>query len=114
MHEASIAESIIEIAEEHCSKAGCTRVETVRVDIGGASGVHPEALLKAFNIIKADSMASAASLIINRIPLGGTCRGCGRDFDTEEAFILQCPSCEGRELELKRGRELDIMEIQVE
>jgi hydrogenase nickel incorporation protein HypA/HybF len=113
MHEASIACGIIEIADDHCRKAGYGRIDAIEVNIGSASGILPDALQMAFEIARADTLASNASLIINLIPLGGVCRDCGREFNTDEAFILQCPNCGGKDFILNRGREMDIAEIEV-
>jgi hydrogenase nickel incorporation protein HypA/HybF len=114
MHEASIALSILDIAEQHCKNAGYSAVQSVMVDIGSASVVLPDALSMAFDIVKTDTTAHNASLIINEIPIGGHCMGCDRDFTTDEAFILACPNCEGRDFKLTSGRELDIREIEVD
>ena len=73
MHEASIALGILDIAREHCKKAGYHTIQSIEVNIGAASGVLPEALALAFDIAKTDSIAQNASLIIHRVPLGGSC-----------------------------------------
>jgi hydrogenase nickel incorporation protein HypA/HybF len=112
MHEASIALSILDIAEKHCRRAGYSTVESVVVDIGTASGVLPEALSMAFEIAKADTIAHEASLIINTIPIGGHCTGCSGDFTSDELFILVCPNCGDRSFRILTGRELDIKEIE--
>lgn len=114
MHEASIALSILDIAEEHCRKAGYSTIQSIAVDIGSASGVLPDALAMAFDIVKTDTIARNASLIINEIPLGGRCMECSRDFTTEEAFLLKCPNCGGRDFKLTSGRELEVKGIEVD
>lgn len=114
MHEASIALSILDIAERHCKEAGYSTVQSIVVDIGTASGVLPDSLAMAFDIVKADTTACDASLIINEIPIGGHCRGCDRDFTSDEVFILSCPNCNGKDFMLTSGRELDIKEIEVD
>lgn len=114
MHEASIALNIIEIAQKECEKAGYSRITSIEVDIGSASGVLPDALLMAFDIVKLDTPASGAGLIINEIPLGGTCKGCGKPFTTDDKFILKCPHCGSRDFTLETGRELNINEIEVD
>jgi Zn finger protein HypA/HybF involved in hydrogenase expression len=52
--------------------------------------------------------------MIENIPLGGSCRGCGSRFVAEEQFILSCPHCGSGDFFLDAGRELDITEIEVE
>jgi hydrogenase nickel incorporation protein HypA/HybF len=114
MHEASIALSILEIAEEQCRNAGCTKIQSVSVNIGQASGVLPDALLMAFDIVKLETIANDARLLINDIPLGGSCHECDKGFTTIEPFILECPHCGGKDFVLDRGRELDITEIEAD
>lgn len=114
MHEASIALSVIEIAEKQCNDAGFGKVTGISLRIGKGSGVLPDALMMAFDIVKLDTIASGASLEIESIPLGGCCNDCGGDFNTEDQFILACPNCHGRNFALKRGRELDIIAIEVD
>jgi hydrogenase nickel incorporation protein HypA/HybF len=114
MHEASIAQSILDIAMEQCSQAGYRSITSVEVRIGSASGILPDALTMAFDIIKLDTMADGAELVIEHVPLGGSCRGCGGRFVTDEQFILSCPHCGSGDFLLDAGRELDITEIEVE
>jgi hydrogenase nickel incorporation protein HypA/HybF len=114
MHEASIALSILEIAEENCKKAGYGRVTSVGVKVGRASGVLPGALLLAFDVVKTGTIAAEATLLIEDIPLGGSCRACGGDFTSEERYVLSCPACGSLEFAINSGRELDIVEIEAE
>jgi hydrogenase nickel incorporation protein HypA/HybF len=113
MHEASIALSILGIAEEHCLRAGYSKVESIAVRIGKASGVLAEALLMAFDVVKAGTASEEASLLIDEVPLGGTCEACGSDFTAEEQYILGCPVCGCASFHLSSGRELDVTEIEV-
>ncbi len=114
MHEASIAMSILDIAGDHCRKAGFSAIRSVEVRVGAASGVMPEALRMAFDIAKLETPASEAVLTIIEVPLGGTCRDCGGAFTTDEQFILACPACGGGNFMFETGRELDVSEIEVD
>jgi len=114
MHEASIALSVIDIAEKQCREAGYSRIKGIELRIGNASGVLPDALMTAFDIVKLETMAEGANLVIESIPLGGLCRTCETQFTTNDQFILACPDCSSKDFTLDRGRELDIIEIEVE
>jgi hydrogenase nickel incorporation protein HypA/HybF len=114
MHEASVAMSVIEIAERHCRDAGYSKVSSIDLRIGKGSGVLPDALEMAFDIVKLETMAAEAVLNIEAIPLGGKCRACGETFTTDDQFILACPSCQATDLCLEQGREMDIIEIEVD
>lgn len=114
MHEASIALNIIDIAEEHCKKAGYAVIQSIQLRVGSASGILPDALSTAFDIVRHGTMAENAVLHVEEIPLGGTCQGCKNDFTTTEQFILTCPECGSKDFMLSTGREMEITEIEVD
>jgi len=113
MHELSIAQNIIEIISEQCIKNGYNRIESVNLRIGRASGIMSDALLFAFDAIKADSIARGAVLNIVEVPVSGHCNGCSGDFIVEEAYILACPLCGGSSFRVVAGREMDIIDMEV-
>lgn len=113
MHEAAIAQSLLDIAAETCIKQGYKGIESIKVKIGKASGIMPEALLFAFDVMKIGTPAEKASLTIEKIPLSGFCMNCDSDFTVDEAYVLACPMCGGTSFQIKTGRELDIYEIEV-
>ncbi|MCK4911244.1 MAG: hydrogenase maturation nickel metallochaperone HypA [Thermodesulfovibrionales bacterium] len=114
MHEASIILSVLDIAEDHCRKAGYSEIQSIQLRIGSASGILPDALQMAFEIVREGTMAEDAKLLIEEISLGGTCKGCSNDFTTTEQFILTCPECGSKDFMLDKGREMEITEIEVE
>ncbi len=114
MHEVSIAQSIIEIVSGQCRKGGYRSITSIRVRIGRASGIMPDALLFAFDAIKADSPARQAVLEIEEVCVSGRCRDCGRDFSVEGEYVLDCPLCGGLAFEITAGREMDVTDMEVE
>lgn len=114
MHEVSIAESLLALAIKECSENGYSRIGSVRVSIGKASGVMPEALLFAFDSLKAETIASGALLIIEEVPVSGHCRTCDADFTSSENYVLCCPACSGTSFVINTGRELNITELEVD
>jgi hydrogenase nickel incorporation protein HypA/HybF len=113
MHEYSVVESLISIAVKECKKNGFNRIQNIKILVGKASGVMPEALLFAFDALKQETIAEEASLLIEDIPISGYCENCKGSFTTEDAFIFSCPSCQASSLRITAGRELDINEIEV-
>jgi hydrogenase nickel incorporation protein HypA/HybF len=113
MHEISVALSLLEIIQEKCREEGCQTVASVRVRVGKASGILPEAFAFAFDAVKPDTVARDAKFIIDVIPLGGLCSGCGNPFTTEEAYLLECPSCSSTLFTVNQGRELELVELEV-
>ncbi len=113
MHEASIAISLIETVADLCQKEGYSSIESVRLKVGKAAGILPDALLFAFDVAKAGTPASQAQLMIEYIPLGGFCRECGSQFESEERFIYSCPDCQSSAIKITRGDEMQIVDMEV-
>jgi len=113
MHELSIAQNILEIISEQCTKSGYSRIETVNLRIGRASGIMSDALLFAFDAIKSDSIAQGALLHIEEVPVSGRCSDCRSDFIVKEEYILSCPLCGGSSFSMFAGREMDIIDMEV-
>ena len=113
MHEASIALGLLEIATKQCEQKGYKSIESIKVKIGKASGIMPDALLFAFDAAKIGTIAEKASLSIEEIPISGYCKSCKSHFTVEDAYILFCPKCGDGSLEVETGRELDICEMEV-
>ena len=57
MHEISIMQSTLELAEEQAREAGGNGIARIRLRIGLMSGVVPEALEFAFDVLKKGTMA---------------------------------------------------------
>jgi hydrogenase nickel incorporation protein HypA/HybF len=113
MHEVSIALNVLEIVEKKCRESGCRTIESVRLRVGRASSVAPEALTFALDVVKENTLAKNAKFFIEEIPLGGSCRQCGRRFETEERYILECPLCGSRSFQIEKGYELEVVEMEV-
>ncbi len=113
MHEASIAASLLEIVSGQCIKGGYSRVESINLKIGRASGIMKDALIFAFDAMKADSPAKEALLHIEEVPVTGLCSDCKSTFTTEQEYILNCPVCGGGSFLMTAGREMDIIDMEV-
>jgi len=113
MHEASIAISLIETVSGLCQQEGFSSIESVRIKVGRAAGILPDALLFAFDIAKAGTMASQAELFIEYIPVCGFCKDCNSHFETEERYIYACPACQSSAIKITGGDEMHIIDMEV-
>ncbi|VAX32341.1 hypothetical protein MNBD_NITROSPIRAE02-286 [hydrothermal vent metagenome] len=114
MHEVSIAQSILDIAVTECRKADYKRINSISLRIGKVSGIKVQSLLFAFDIIKIDTIAQGATLICEEVPVIGQCPECHNNFEVASGLILACPECGGTRFSINGGRELDIVEIDVD
>jgi hydrogenase nickel incorporation protein HypA/HybF len=114
MHEVSIALSLLEIVEEHCRAGGHHSVEAVKVRVGLGGGLLPEALDFAFQAVKVNTLAHNARFLIEPVPLGGVCKDCRRQFETDEKVVFACPFCTSSSFQINQGYELQVVELEVD
>jgi hydrogenase nickel incorporation protein HypA/HybF len=115
MHEASIALSILDIVETKCREEGCRSVDSIRVRIGKAAGVLPDSLIFAFNAAKDNTVARNSQLIVEAVPVGGTCNDCKKEFTAADdaQFVFSCPLCGSKSFEITTGREMEIVDMEI-
>ena len=113
MHESGIALSILEIIEQEVLPYKGSKVINVKLRIGKLSGVMPDALRFAFEALSIGGIAEGASLEIEEVPLTIRCNKCKKVSVSDVPFMI-CPHCEGVEVEMIGGRELEIKEMEIE
>jgi hydrogenase nickel incorporation protein HypA/HybF len=113
MHELSVAQGLLEIIEQEARPYPGARVTRVLVRIGKLSAVVPDALRFAFEAITRGGIAEGALLEIEEVPLRIRCRQCAEEFAVDDPFML-CPRCEGIDVEMVSGRELEIQSMEIE
>ncbi len=113
MHEASIANNIIDIVNESINNADRLSVKEIKLQIGMLSNVNKDALVSAFQLAVIDSDLSNAKLLIETLPVVLECNDCKNVCSTYE-FIFTCSNCGSSNIEVKSGDELEISEILVD
>ena len=110
MHELSIAESIVTVAERH---AAGRRVHAVDVVVGHLRQVVPSALEFAFELVAQGTPVDGAELRIRAVPAAGRCRRCGSE-EALDGFPLACRACNGVDIEVTAGEELLVDSLELE
>lgn len=110
MHELSITQRIVEICER---TAAGRHVRSVTLEIGGLSGVMPAAVEFCFAACVDGTSLEGASLVIERVAGAGRCGGCGAETAVGNYFD-PCRACGAYGLEIVRGEELRVKELEVE
>ena len=113
MHETSLALSILDVVVEKCREAGGRTIDSVRLKIGRAAGVMPEALAFGFDAAKAGTIAEAATLEIETVPVSGSCGDCNKAFSVDAQFVFACPHCGSKFIEITTGREMEIVDMEI-
>jgi hydrogenase nickel incorporation protein HypA/HybF len=106
MHELSIAEELLGIIFENAERAGVKKVSEVNLRIGAFSGIMPDALRFAFEVLSQEKMTSGAKLNIEEIKPRLVCQRCQCVLDADES---RCPGCGSEEIIAEGGHELQIV-----
>ncbi|MEM8832070.1 MAG: hydrogenase maturation nickel metallochaperone HypA, partial [Cyanobacteria bacterium P01_G01_bin.19] len=88
MHEVSIMQNTLDLAIAQAKKHGGSKIDCLTLKIGRLSGVIPEALEFAFEVLTQGTIAENAQLEIETIPVVCYCQYCDRQFQPE-AYIYQ-------------------------
>ncbi len=108
MHELSIAQSVAEIA---CRHAAGRRVSKVELKIGWLRQVVPSSLAFSFELVTLGTLAEGAVLELRPVPAIASCRKCGKETELH-AFPFQCAACNGFDLQIVAGEELEVESIE--
>jgi hydrogenase nickel incorporation protein HypA/HybF len=113
MHELSIAQSILSIAENAIPKNTNAVVTGVGLQIGELSAIDIETLEFAFSVIKADTLLQNAELNIEVVKGEAACTDCGTIFPLS-SFGTCCPECKRYSIKILKGREMKVLSITVD
>lgn len=113
MHEMALAESVLQIIEDHALKQRFRRVKSVWLEIGALAGVEPEAIRFCFDAVTRGSVAQGAQLKIIDIPGSGWCMQCADTVAIEERYSA-CPRCRGYCVQPNGGMQMRVRELEVD
>jgi len=113
LHELSIALSVVESVAGHVAAHGGGRVAAVTLRIGALSGVEPAALRFAFPEAARGTALDGAALVIDPVAAAAWCPRCEAERPLGGIQRLRCPVCAAPTPRLIRGRELEILAVEV-
>jgi hydrogenase nickel incorporation protein HypA/HybF len=113
MHELAIADNIVNTVLKEMDTRRLTSVSAVAVRVGALTDIVPESLEFGFDVLIRDTRLASAKLVIERVPVKGDCRACGKPFEVNE-FVFVCSECGSVDIDVTQGMELDIAYLEVE
>jgi hydrogenase nickel incorporation protein HypA/HybF len=111
VHELSVAGALLRLVEERARERGALRVLRVHVRVGELSGVAPELLAPAWEVVRTRGSCAGAELAIQPEPVRWCCAGCAATVPAGGA--LRCAACGGG-AELAAGAALLLERIEME
>jgi hydrogenase nickel incorporation protein HypA/HybF len=113
VHELSVALSLIEGIQETAALQGIDRVSAVHVRVGALSGIARDALMFSWELASAGTLAADSALKIEAVPLVVFCERCETERSPRGGSGLICPECGSACPRIVRGRELQLVAVEV-
>jgi hydrogenase nickel incorporation protein HypA/HybF len=112
MHEVSLVKALLRQVGQLAAENRAASIEEIRVETGPLAGVEPLLLHSAFERIAPQTIAAAARLVIQDVPLEGRCQVCERQFEIL-SFQFLCPVCNSHNVEVTRGDALVLESVTI-
>lgn len=112
MHELSVAQAIIDSAVQELEAD--QRVLMLRLQLGPLSGVVEEALRFSFDLATQDTPLQGCRLDVQTVPVTLYCADCRRITQPPELYRLVCADCQKPSSDVRSGRELLIIAMEVD
>ena len=110
MHEAAIAQALVDqvlsVGREH----DAVRVQSVEVQVGVMREIAPDALELAFCAAAAGTPAEGAALIIHPERIIAVCRACECLFAPEQ-LLFECPRCRKADARIVAGNDIILKSV---
>lgn len=130
MHELAIVQKIVAAVSRAAEKNGIKSVKRIRLRLGQMAAAHPEQLSFGFKTYAKDSILDGAELFIEEIKIELECQKCRTLFgdkrfdDHDFAHTIahapltyippNCPKCGSPDSTIKRGQEMELVDIEGE
>ncbi len=112
MHEVGLMENALAIALDYAHRDRASRIHKICLRVGTLSGVEPDALRFAFDVVTKNTIADSAQLEIESTPTRCFCATCQWEFEPE-SLGYECPVCQTWSTNLLQGRELELASLEV-
>ncbi|MBP0001680.1 MAG: hydrogenase maturation nickel metallochaperone HypA [Cyanobacteria bacterium SID2] len=112
MHEVGIMERTLEIALDRAQNSGASQIHHLKMRVGALSGVVPEALNFAFDVVTEGTIAQNAQFEIESVPARCYCSQCQAEFEPKD-IIFECPTCHRVSANVISGKELELTSLEI-
>jgi hydrogenase nickel incorporation protein HypA/HybF len=114
VHELAIVDALIQQVQSEVDRAGAKgRVMRLDLVVGRLSGVYPDAVRFAFEMLSPGTILEAARIEIEEPRAVCCCAACGERTPIDDLFGT-CPKCESPNISIEGGQELLLQSIEVE
>ena len=112
MHEYSIVQSLIDLAQDNAIQNNAKEVVRLEVKIGVLSGVEIQLLRSAFETFKEGTICEKAEFITKIQQVIVKCRTCKEESELQKDEYI-CPKCLSGDLEILDGDDMYLMSLEL-
>jgi len=113
MHEMSLAQQVLAIADEAARDAGAKQVLRVRVGVGWLLQVEEQSLSFYLEAMRRDyPLLGDAAFDLIPEPVRVRCSACGEET-TQDGWGFQCGACGGTDVRVISGDRLEVQDMEV-
>lgn len=112
MHEVSLMEQTLAIAVAQAERHHAHCIHRLTLNVGRQSGVVPEALAFAFDVVAQNTIAAGAKLELINIPVTCRCDQCQAEFHPPD-WIYVCPQCGSLSHTVIDGKQLELASLEM-
>ncbi len=113
MHEMGITQQILSQSFEAAKAEDAVRINEIRITVGELTEIVETALQFAFEVLRQDTIAADAELVVTILPPRSRCGQCGHEYE-HDRFDMTCPECGMFMVESIQGHELRIDSIDID
>ncbi len=104
--------SAVTLALEQVKAQGRSKIHRIDLSVGELSGVVPDALMFAFDVVSAGTPAEGANLHLTTVPTLCYCAHCHREF-YPMSLIYACPHCHHLSNDIREGKDLELVSLEI-
>jgi hydrogenase nickel incorporation protein HypA/HybF len=113
MHEASVAQAILDIVLEEAKKANASEILKIEIVLGELACISADAVETYFDVINEGTAAQGAKLVFKKDSALFKCKKCGQEYSRVN-YEFTCPYCGGEGILLKQiARDFYIEKMEV-
>jgi len=115
MHELGIAQDFWAVIKEQAKNNKLKKITKIIIVLGEASGIEKDFLVHSFkDHILPGTLAEGANPEIISKSLDAKCNTCGKEITQDIMTALNCPGCQGTDIEIVSGKETYVQSIEGE
>lgn len=113
MHELSVCQALLDQVVEIAAEHGGVRVSCITIRVGPLSGIEPQLLSRAFEVVCSGSIAAGTELNIEPEAVRIYCPACDRE-NPAAVNQLRCRQCSHVPVQLISGDALTLVSLSIE